>query len=522
MDKFTRNFRKTYGSAIFSGMLVALSFPRTDYYPLAWVALVPLLYSLYFLDKKNAFRFGFTFGIVYFFGTCYWIYYSINHYGSVPLFPSLLLVLVLCCYLSLYPAVFAMLFAVHMKKTDMPVMFVAPILWTSLEFLRSYALTGFPWSSLGYSQYSFLPAIQIADITGIYGVSFLIVAFNGVLADILLMKHRREERPLYSLLPTVTGFVLMALAVVFTFSYGFYRLHQDRDGPTVRVAVLQGNIEQDHKWDPAYQQSVISAYKELSIAAATQKPDLIVWPETALPFVFGKNEALTEDLKFFQAGLHSYLLTGTITEKEEDGLSGRAKNKRGPLKYSNSAVLLNAVGKVSYIYDKIHLVPFGEYVPLRKILFFVDKLAYGIGDYNPGTSYMRAVTPFGSFGTLICYEVIFPGLARKFFSKDGDFLITITNDAWFGKTCGPYQHFSMAVFRAVENRKPVIRAANSGISGFIDSRGRVLVKTDLFKRTFSVMDIKKDKTVTVYTKYGDIFSFLCIISSLLFLIKKYD
>ena len=139
--------------------------------------------------------------------------------------------------------------------------------------------------------------------------------------------------------------------------------------------------------------------------------------------------------------------------------------------------MLDDTGKVAYLYDKIHMVPFGEYVPLQKLLFFINKLVAGIGDYTAGESYVRAITPFGDFATLICYEIIFPGLVRKFYSNGGDFMVNITNDAWFGRTTGPYQHFSIAVFRAVENRKPVIRAANTGISGFIDSSGRIIAET---------------------------------------------
>ena len=514
MNKLKTKFNRFYGPAILSGLLLFLSFPKIELYPIAWVALVPLLVYVYGKDKKSAFKAGLFFGIVYFFGTTYWIYHSINKYGSIPFVPSILLVLLLCLYLSMYPALFSFLYAAHIKKSDLPIMFVAPVFWTVLEFVRSYAMTGFPWSSLGYSQYKFLPAIQIADITGIYGISFLLIAVNGAFADILLLKQRKTERPLYSLIPTLGGFILLSVVLIATFSYGFYRLYQQRPGANIKAAVIQGNIEQDKKWEPSYQNAVIGAYKELSAAAAEEKPDIIIWPETSVPFIFGKDGALTEDLLSFQRQLDSYLLFGSVLTKDRSGSKTIAQ------KFTNSAVLLNRDGNVSYIYDKIHLVPFGEYVPLRKFLFFIDKLVVGVGDYAPGDSYIRAVTPFGSFGTLICYEIIFPGLARKFYTKGGDFIVTITNDAWFGKTHGPYQHFSMAVFRAIENRKPVIRAANSGISGFIDSSGRILSQTELFKRTFSIRDLKTDKTLTAYTKYGDIFSYLCIVCSLLLLLKK--
>jgi apolipoprotein N-acyltransferase len=193
------------------------------------------------------------------------------------------------------------------------------------------------------------------------------------------------------------------------------------------------------------------------------------------------------------------------------------KQNAGASDLTNSAVLLDKEGKKSYVYDKIHLVPFGEYVPLRKVLFFIDKLVVGIGDYTPGKQYLLADTEMGRFSTLICYEVIFPGLVRKFYTRGGDFMVTITNDAWFGNTAGPYQHFSMAVFRAIENRKPLVRAANTGISGFVDSNGRILVQTGLFDRQVLTYTLKTDSSMTFYTKFGDLFSFFCIVISIILL-----
>ncbi len=515
MNNIKIKFNSFYLIPILSGTLLVLSFPKIDLYPLAWFAISPLLLFLYGKNKKTSFMAGLLFGIVYFFGTTYWIYHSIYHYGSVPFLPSIFLVLLLCLYLSLYPAIFSTLFAYYIKKTDLPAMLIAPLFWTVLEFIRSYALTGFPWSSIGYSQYKFLPFIQIADITGIYGISFLVLSVNGAIADIFLLKMRRTDRPLFSPLPVVSCLIILVITLVGVFSYGIYKMNQQREGSYLNAAIIQGNIEQDKKWEPLYQQEVIDVYKELSIKAAQQKPDIVVWPETAVPFVFGDDRRLTEEIIEFQRGLDSYLLFGSILIKEE------SKDRQNVLKgYSNSAVMLDKNGNISYVYDKIHLVPFGEYVPLKKLLFFIDKLVIGIGDYIPGDSYTKASTPFGNFGTLICYEIIFPGLVRKFYSKGGDFIVTITNDAWFGQTNGPYQHFSMAVFRAIENRKPVIRAANTGISGFIDSSGRVISNTRLFERAVLIRQIKADKTLTPYTKYGDIFSYLCIVFSLLLLAKR--
>jgi apolipoprotein N-acyltransferase len=485
-----------------------LCYPTIDLFPVAWIALIPFLLSLYDKKPKQAFKTGIVLGIPYFFGTLYWIYHSINHYGGISLITSIVIVILLCLYLSLYIGVFAFLFSTTIRLTKLPALLIAPVFWVVLEFLRSYAFTGFPWSSIGYSQYKFLTVIQIADITGVYGVSFLVVAVNGALADIFLIKQRTKDMPLFPLSYTVIGFSVLAVFLIFTVIYGQIRLREERPGKQFRVSIVQGNIEQDKKWEPSYQNDVLEIYKDLSLKTAAAEPSMIVWPETAVPFFFKTDKKYSEELVDFQKTLNTYLLFGSVLIKDKT-------DNRYTL--SNSAVLLDDTGKASYIYDKIHLVPFGEYVPLQKVLFFINKLVVGIGDYTRGTHYIKAMTPYGNFGTLICYEIVFPGLVRKFFSNGGDFMVNITNDAWFGKTTGPYQHFSMAVFRAVENRKPVIRSANTGISGFIDSNGRIISKTGLFQRTILTEVIKTDSHRSFYSKYGDLFSYVWIIFSIILL-----
>lgn len=501
----------TYSPAVISGILLIFCFPTFDLYPLAWIAIVPFLTSLW--DKKplEAFSAGVLMGVFYFFGTTYWIYHSISHYGGVPFIISLLIVLLLGIYLSLYTGIFAAAFSIKIASTRLPASLLAPVFWVTFEYLRSYALTGFPWSSIGYSQYKFLYGIQFADITGVYGVSFLVVALNGAFADLFFIKTRRAKMPLFPMAQTFLGYCFLIAMLLTIFSYGYWRLHQQRPGDPLRVSIVQGNIEQDKKWEPSYQEDVINTYKELTLKASASSPSLIVWPETSLPFYFGSDASLTNDLISFERQLNSSLLFGSVIVKQPPGYGK-------PAKLTNSAILLDREGNVSYVYDKIHLVPFGEYVPLRSILFFVDKLVAGIGDYVPGEKPLKAKTSVGSFGTFICYEIIFPGLVRKSFSKEGDFIVTITNDAWFGKTTGPYQHFSMAVFRAIENRKPVVRAANTGVSGFIDSNGKVLLTTPLFEKSVETLDIIKDSYRSFYSKYGDIFSYICIVAALFLLI----
>ncbi len=495
-----------YFFPLVSAILLVLSFPTPSIFLLAWVAFVPLMVTLWTKSPRQAFSAGYVFGLAYFFGTLYWIYHSINHFGGVPFLASLCVVILLCLYLGLYPATFCFVFTQMIRKTKLPALLISPVLWVALEFVRSYALTGFPWSSVGYSQYKFLHAIQVADITGIYGISFLVLMVNGAFADVILLKKRVRQMPLFPMSYTFVGLSAVLLIVTLTLGYGHWRLGQQRNGSLVNIGVVQGNIEQDKKWEPAFQNEVLNTYFTLSRKVAETSPQMIIWPETAVPFMFDYDKSNTEKLVSFQRELGTDLLFGSVLVKE---------HSRSKTLLTNSAVFLDKEGKNIYEYDKIHLVPFGEYVPLRSVLFFIDKLVAGIGDYVPGEEYARAETEFGSFGTMICYEIIFPGLVRKFFTDGGDFVVTITNDAWFGRTAGPYQHFSMAVFRAIENRKPVIRAANTGISGFIDSSGRILAESPLFQRFVLSDRVKTDRTLTFYTKYGDLFSYLCIVISII-------
>jgi apolipoprotein N-acyltransferase len=494
---------KTYLPAFLTGVMLVLSFPKFGLSWLAFIALVPLLVSLWKADGWKAVRAGLFAGIIFFYGTLYWLYHSIHFYGGLGLLLSLGAVFLLSLVLSvLYMASFAFFYSRTINNTSLPASLVAPLFWVVLEFLRSVLFTGFPWNLLGYTQYDFLRLIQVADLAGVYGVSFLVVAVNGALADLYISKRRREERPLFTLTPTLSGYAVVMLLVIAVLIYGTVRLGQAREGEPMRVSIVQGNIEQDMKWNPLYQRMVIKTYEELTRKAVEEnKPDLVVWPETSMPFVLSADVSRRSGLETFQKKVGVPIIFGVVDER---------KDPDGAIYYTNSAALLKD-GKVAYVYDKVHLVPFGEYVPMGKLLFFIDKLVPTLGNYRPGRSFNRGVVQKGEFGVLICYEIIFPDLVRKFFRKGGDFIVTITNDAWFGRTPGPYQHFAMAVFRAVENRKPVIRAANTGISGIITPDGEVAASTDLFSRSVLTHDISTDRTVTFYSHFGDLFVYFCTI-----------
>ena len=492
---------------VISGVLLVPSFPPLDLYPIAWIALVPLLASLWDKHIKMAFLYGMITGLVYFTGTVYWVFTAANVYGKIPFVPSALIVIALCFYLAIYVGVFSMIFNRLIKVSQLPALIIAPVFWVTLEFLRSYALTGFPWSSLGYSQYKFLPMIQVADITGVYGISFLVAAVNGAVFDLIYLSKRQSKMPLFPSWPMIAGLIGLSIIIVFCLSYGLWRLGAETKGSSVRVSVIQGNIEQDKKWDINLQRAIIDTYKRLTLNAVNDSPDLIAWPETSVPFIFGYDKVLSAEITEFQQQISTYLLFGSTKVKDV---------KDGKYLLNNSAVLLSPDGKVASIYDKIHLVPFGEYIPLKWLFPFIDELVTAIGDFTPGKEYTIMETPYGSLSTPICYEIIFPGLVRKFTFRGADIIITVTNDAWFGRSSAPYQHFSKAVFRAIENRVPIARAANTGISGFIDAKGRIKNKSDLFVEAVLTENLEVGAfKKSFYSKYGDLFSFLCIIISII-------
>jgi apolipoprotein N-acyltransferase len=484
-----------------SGLLLAASFPSLGYSFLAWFALVPLLFALRDQTVRTGLWISGSFGLVFFCGTVYWVANSVHFYGHVPLFPASLITLLLCVILALFFVPFGGAL-VHIRATHPRLLFLgAPALWVTLEYARTHLFSGFPWALLGYSQYRSLPVIQIADLSGVYGISFLVVLMNIGIAEVLLDRKRH--------LPLLAAALMTAVVV----GYGYYRLNAPESTGSIRIAVVQGNIEQDKKWDPSYQSEVLATYKRLTQKALESRPDLVVWPETATPFYFGgigDNEKWTDDLRQFVRTMNTPLLFGSATYEVKPG---RVIDLR------NSAFLLDRDGAVSAVYHKMHLVPYGEYIPMKKILFFVEKLVQADGDFQTGTEYtvMKVRPPGGNavgLSAVICYEIIFPDLVRSFVNKGATVMTTITNDAWFGRTGAPYQHFSMAVLRAVENHVPVARAANTGISGFIDAKGRILETTDIFTEAYLTRSLSPSTKKTFYTRYGDIFSWLCLLASI--------
>lgn len=507
-------------AAAAAGILLSAAFPGWNLEALAWIAFLPLFYALEGKKPGKAFFLGFVSGLFFFFISLRWIIPTIVTYGKIPWFVGFAAFLLMTLILSVYPGIFAWGINRALPRIPLPREITVPLLWTGLEFLRGHFFIPFPWLDLGYSQFQNLPLIQISDTASVYGVTFLILMVNRALYEILavFIFHGKEEKPGSAFHWRRSAGVFSVLIIVLL--YGTFRLSAPAlPAQKVRVAVVQGNIDQDRKWDESFRMEILKIYEGLTDESSKQHPDLILWPETAAPFIYEKDSRYKDELNRYVRSLHVPLLTGAPSYI------------RGPegVSWFNSAYLINADGIPDGRYDKINLVPFGEYVPFREILFFVNKLTEGIGDFRSGDRHTVFAIPGHSFGTLICFEVIFPELFRQFVAEGAGFMTTITNDAWFGRSAAPEQHFSMVVFRAVENRTPVARAANTGISGFIDSRGRVLKTSGLFEPSWLIEELEYYGEKTVYTRFGDLFgwtnlvlTFIILATPLLLKRKKND
>jgi len=504
--------------ALLSGILFVFIFPKFNLSFLAWIALVPLFLALEGRNLRESFNLGFLAGLTSFMGILYWIVPTVVSSGESKLLAFISLLL-LSCYLSIYYGLFCLIF----RYTSLKIihytlsLFFAPVLWVSLELLRAHLFSGFPWALLGYSQWNFTSMIQISEFTGVYGVSFLIVMVNGVLMEAgrsfrfsrgekmsSKAKVKRSTLPLALALTVlvVVSCLAYGLIIILRESFGESRNFRDEKLMT-RIALLQGNIDQYMKWDKNYEQMIKDTYGELVDMASRENPQLIVWPETALPGYLKRERELQKWVEKVVSQTNAYHIIGSPEYREGA--------------YYNAAFLISPKGEILGEYDKIHLVPFGEIVPFRPILSRFIGVLNELGDFSPSRERKLLRTPFGSFAVLICWEGIFPHLVRKFVKDGADYLANITNDAWFLKTSAPFQHFIASVFRAVENRVSVIRVANTGVSGFIDQYGRINEKTEIFKKDYLVSSVSRRNQQTFYTNYGDIFAYLCVALSISFI-----
>jgi len=444
----------------------------------------------------------------------YWLAPTLTTYGQLPLFLTIPMLVLLAAYLALYPALFAWLLA-KLKPGPWGVFILTPVLWTALEWCRAWMLSGFPWALLGYSQYQQLWLIQIADLCGVYGVSFLVAATNGTSVLILCaISKGRINGARISPSMLWKAVLVLTLFIGGTYYYGYQRLQTIEVVTTKadkkRIAAIQGNISQDLKWEPQHLRAAFDTYLRLSEEAVDAA--LVVWPETALPYYFPYDAVAVNYLKTEITRINTDFLVGapTAIEKEKD-----------QFQYQNSAYLILTDQTVTGSYHKAHLVPFGEYVPFKKWLPFLGNIVAQVGDFIPGGKGITLPWRDHHIGMLICFELIFPDLTRAQVQNGADLLVNITNDAWYGRTSAPHQHFSFARFRAVESRRSLVRAANTGISGFVDPAGRASGATPIFEEAVTSRPVAFLSINTFYTAHGDWLPVVCAGIVPLFCVGRY-
>jgi apolipoprotein N-acyltransferase len=480
--------------AIISGVLLILSFPKYGFGFVAWFAFTPLLFALHRgTSIRQAILLGFITGIVGYIGIIYWVAYVVVNYGYLPIYLGITLMLLLACYLSVYLAIFAAGIAYFRNK--IPLYFIAPVLWVCLEYCKSQLFTGFPWENLGYSQYLNLYLIQFADILGVFGLSFLIILVNVSLFEIITKRSKTEY--------IIVAVVFLTLVSVYI--YGIFRVSsidkilQNPSTPSMEVSLIQGNIDQSIKWNENYKKETLNIYEDISVKNIPASGGLIVWPETAAPFYFQDDNDLRRQIRNLAIKTKSDFIFGSVSYLR----------KSHSVDFYNSAYLLSKEGEVKGKYNKVHLVPYGEYVPLRNVFPFIQGLTAGIGDFNTGDGYFPLSSVDRKIGVLICYEGILPFAARMYKKESAEILVNITNDAWFGSTSAPYQHLSMTIFRAVETRLYLVRAANTGISAIVDPRGHIVAQTNIFQKDSLKGKVKFLNIPTFYAEYGDILVGVC-------------
>ena len=483
-----------------SGALLVFCFPRTGLALLAWVALVPFLYQITRVRPRQAMIAGAFFGLFFHLGNLYWISTTMARFGEGIGRPtSVVILLTLVGYLSLYSTAFGGLAAAACTRGGAAAIFVSPMLWVGLEFFRKYPFGGFPWCLLGSSQVEFLPVVQITSLTGVYGVSLLIVLVNALFAYWLSRPGLR--RALVAAAP-------VAALVGATLLFGYRELARPLPAASFPVAVVQGNVLQEHKWKPEYRKQIFATHMKLSAEGTEQGVRLVVWPESSTPFYFDGGPVESQHMRKFVKAKNVPLLFGS---DDYEFLPG-TKDYRS----FNGIKLLDPDGTVRLRYRKIYLVPFGEFVPLQSLLFFAEPIVQSASNFTAGTDVVVAAVEGENIGAFVCYEAIYPDLVRRFVKAGAGLLINVTNDAWFGRSAAPYQHLNQAVLGAIQTRRYLVRAANTGVSAFVDPYGRVLARGDLFTPALLVHKVSFRQDETFFVRYGYFLSHSMAVVTLFF------
>jgi len=500
--------RAEWGAAGVTTLLLILSFPNFELYVLAWIALVPLLVVIArHPSPLKAFVLGWATGAVFFYATCYWLTYSMIHYGGVPTVLAYLLLIPGALVVGIFHGFFASLTALALRKWGHLAILLAPIFWTAFEWVR-LGVTGQLWNALGYSQAYQPYLIQPAKWGGVYLISFLIVTINSVIA-LLISRRNRWTIAAAALSTLAVAFVIVETAFNQTVVDYVYSVEND-----VRVVAVQPNVPMTtvktaDELNELRERHVSLSIKALQSLDDRPGPRLVIWPESPMNFTYASDSSFQQFVAEFTQQNHTSLLFNSLEPAPNDGSY-------------NSALLVNEQGRLISQYDKIRLMPFGEYVPLPQWLPGASLITGLVGEFTPGSNY--TLMPFGKrrAGVFICIESEYPWLARRLTRDGADVLINISNDGYLGPTAVMRQHLANAIFRAVENGRPVLRVTNSGLTAYINSRGTVEDLTRPFEQDVRIWSVDHAYSRdTGYTRHGDLFVQLCAVITLVVLLMRF-
>jgi len=472
---------------ILSGLLLTLSLPKPDLYPLAWIAFVPLLFVI--LRDPNPRRvalISYIAGFIFFAGTFYWMTETMIIYGGLSYISAVGIGLLFAVVYSLCFLVFGLGLHLVVRRFGHAGIFLAAPLWITIELIRThFFFSGFPWMLSGYALVPYIGLLQIVTVTGIYGLSFIATAVNSAIAYAIVQRSRTW---------------LAATAVAVGVMWFLPVFGETNSGDPIPVRIVQTNISLNQPWVQPEANHLLDELGTLSTSNES-KPRLVVWPETPAPFYLSDDADFRARMQAIARKLGAYFLVGYIDMLGEDP--------------SNSAALLSPEGSVVSRYNKMHLVPFGEYIPMKQFLFFAESFTKQVGNFAPGTEYTISPVDGHRISTAICYESIFPDLMRQFVKQGSELFVLITNDGWFGESSAPFQHLRMGVVRAVENRRYMVRNANTGISAIIDPYGRIESSTRIGVRTILDGTAHFRSDLTFYTRYGDVFAYANVLVAVL-------
>jgi apolipoprotein N-acyltransferase len=427
---------------------------------------------------------GLIAGFIHYAGTVYWTGATVSTFGGLPVIVAVVVAGLLALYMAAYIAVFGAITAILIRRFHVEGLWLAPAVFVTMEYLRGILIGGFPWIPLGNTMVTFLPIAQLASLIGVQGLTLFVALLNAGFTVAAISSGRRRT--------IAAGVSILLIAAVSV--WGGLRLASNTltQGAPIKVGLIQGNIAQTDKWNPARAGMILERYLQLSRQAVQNGAQFLIWPESSTPFYFEEHVAGGRVRGMVRA-LGVPLLLGSDEIEHGD-----------PPKHYNAAFMLDTHGATAAVYRKIHLVPFGEYVPFQRLLFFVGPLVEVIAEFSRGTRVTMLPVQGHMVSTAICYEVTYPALQREAVRQGSELLTTVTNDAWYGDSSAAYQHFEMASMRAIEQGRYLVRAANTGISGIVDPYGRVLIRTNLFETVAVVGEARFVQARTVYATIGDL------------------